>query len=124
MRQPTSLSFLSLLLVLPACATAPEPRTVAPAGQTFPDAVAMLCDVDRLAGITAEGEPLSVGVKRTAWIAEHVENPDGIELRTLLSVKGAEEQAKMLRERASSIGLTRCALADSMEKTGSGGISP
>lgn len=84
----------------------------------------MICDVDRLASIAGEDNPLGVGVQRTAWIAEHVDNPDAIELRTLMSVKDAGAQAKMLREQAAAAGVARCALADSMERSGMGGLSP
>ena len=61
---------------------------------------------------------------RSAWINEHVDNPDGIELRTVLSVKGAAEQAKMLREQARMLGVPGCALADALEKNEMGGLSP
>jgi hypothetical protein len=42
----------------------------------------------------------------------------------VLSVKGAGEQAKMLREQARMLGVPRCALADALERTGMGGLSP
>ncbi|WP_437606140.1 hypothetical protein WMF20_34705 [Sorangium sp. So ce834] len=111
-------------VLLLACGPAPEAKTKAPAGQTFPEAVAMMCDVDGRAGLDAEGDPISVGQMRSAWIAEHVTNPDGIELRTMLSVKGAAEQGAMLREEAQRAGLTRCALAASLAEDGTGGLSP
>ncbi|WP_437765497.1 hypothetical protein WMF27_29630 [Sorangium sp. So ce281] len=116
----------SLLLLTPlsGCSQAPEAKAPAPGGQTFPESIAMMCDVDRRAGLDAEADPISVGQMRSAWIAEHVESPDGIELRTVLSVKGAAEQGAMLREEARKAGLARCALADSLEADGTGGLSP
>ncbi|KYF69800.1 hypothetical protein BE15_01790 [Sorangium cellulosum] len=118
------LSPLLLLPFFPACGPAPEAKTPASGGQTFPEAVAMMCDVDRLAGLDAEADPISVGQGRSAWLAEHVESPDGIELRTMLSVKGAAEQGGMLRDEARKVGLSRCALADALERDGTGGLSP
>lgn len=115
---------LALALALPACTSTPEPRAPEPPGQSFPAAVAMMCDVDRQAGLSAEADPLGIGAKRTAWITEKVDNPDAIELRTLLSVKGATEQARMLRQHAKGCGVGSCALADSLEKNETGGLSP
>jgi hypothetical protein len=112
-----------VLLALPACtvAEAPPPKV---AGQCYADALAVMCDVDHLAGLDPDADPIAVGQKRTEWIQTHAENPDSIELRVLMSVKGAGEQAEMLRGQAKQAGLPRCALADSLEKLGSGGLSP
>ena len=41
-----------------------------------------------------------------------------------MSVKGAPEQACMLRDRARDLGVKDCALAESLAKTGEGGLSP
>ncbi|WP_437523042.1 hypothetical protein WME79_33165 [Sorangium sp. So ce726] len=122
--RPDPLLPLLLPAFLSACSSAPEAKAPAPGGQTFPEAVAMMCDVDRRAGLDPEADPISVGQMRSAWITEHVESPDGIELRTMLSVKGAAEQGAMLREEAKKAGLARCALADSLEADGTGGLSP
>ncbi|WP_437808443.1 hypothetical protein [Sorangium sp. So ce1078] len=122
--RPHPLFRLLLLSFLSACGPAPEANAPAPGGQTLPEAVTMMCDVDRRAGLDPEADPISVGQMRSAWIAEHVTNPDGIELRTMLSVKGAAEQGAMLRAEAKKTGLARCALADTLEEDGTGGLSP
>ena len=83
-----------------------------------------MCDVDRQAGLSPDAEPLAVGAKRTAWITDNVPYPDVIELRTLMSVKGAAEQAGMLRDCARAAGLKGCALAESLARSGEGGLSP
>jgi hypothetical protein len=93
-------------------------------GQSYPEAIRVLCDVDKLAGIATEEDPLALGRKRTDFIQTHVDNPDGIYLRTLMSVKGPAEQAADLREEAKETGLERCALAEDLEKNGAGGLSP
>ncbi|APR85630.1 Hypothetical protein A7982_10979 [Minicystis rosea] len=114
---------LSIPWLVVACSNTP-PQTPSSSGQSFPQAVTMICDVDRLAGVIAESDPLGAGAKRSAWLAAHVESPDGIELKTLMCVKGAADQAKMLRERAHEVGVSKCALADALEKTGEGGLAP
>ena len=119
-----ALASLLLVLSLPACASRPEPQAPPSGGQTFPEAVAMMCDVDKLAGLSAEADPLGIGQSRTDWITQHVDNPDAIELRTLLSVKGATEQSGMLRDKAKQVGQKSCTLADSLEKEETGGLSP
>lgn len=107
-----------------ACGAPQQPAPAQPQGQSYEEAVKMMCDVDRLAALSPSDDPLGIGQQRTAWISEHVDNPDGIYLRTILSVKPAEEQAAELRNQAKKTGLARCALADSLDETGTGGISP
>lgn len=126
MRKPLVLVALaSLASIVAACGyTTPPPTEPAFTGQSYPQAMQTICDVDRLAGIQADDDPLSIGRKRTEWVQQHVENPDGIYLRTLVSVKAASDQAVDLRNEAKEAGLARCALADDLEKTGMGGLSP
>jgi hypothetical protein len=101
----------------------PEPRAPSAEDKAAAEALQMICDVDRLAGVDADKDLLEAGAKRSAYLDEHDRNPEGIELRTLLSVKGAGDQAKMLRERARDCRLS-CALADTLERTGMGGLTP
>lgn len=118
MRRPLLCLPFALLL---ACARTPPAEAPGPEQR---ETVTRFCDVDALAHITPESEPLSVGARRTEWLTAHVDTPDGIYLRTMLSVKGAAEQAAMLREEAQRSGLAKCALADSLEAEGTGGLSP
>jgi hypothetical protein len=113
-----------VLLAAAGCNAPPPAAPPQPVGQTFPQAVSMMCDVDRLAGLAPEEDPIGAGTQRTAWIQTHVENPDAIELRTYMSVKGAAEQAEMLRCNAKEVGLKSCRLADSLEQHAAGGLSP
>jgi hypothetical protein len=112
-----------IVLALPACTVA-EARPPQAPGQCYADALALMCDVDHLAGLDPDANPIAVGQQRTAWIEGHAESPDSIELRVRMSVKGASEQAGMLRAEAKQAGIARCALAESLEKLGSGGLSP
>ncbi|MFO0590431.1 MAG: hypothetical protein U0441_23005 [Polyangiaceae bacterium] len=120
-----SLVFVAVLPQLAACAyTAPPPTDPEFRGQTYPQAMDAFCNVDRLAGVAKDEDAFEAGRKRNEWIRANVENPDGIYLRTILSTKGPVDQAKDLRDEAKDVGLTTCALADELEKTGMGGIAP
>lgn len=109
-----------LLLVLVAmsgiaCAPprpAEPPPSVGLSGQTYKQAVETICAVDTLAQIAAPDDPVSVDVDRFAWLEEHVDNPEGIYLRTVLSVKTPKDRACLLRDAVREVGLPRCALAD------------
>lgn len=112
-------------LSLSACGyTAPPPKDPYYGKQSYKEAVTAFCDVDKLAGLAASEDPFELGRKRTDWLRENVEHPDGIFLRTAISVKGPGDQAIALREEAREQGIASCALADDLEKTGLGGISP
>jgi hypothetical protein len=126
MRRSLLLASFSIVLAMGCGASqAPEPEAAPQnTGQTFADAVKLMCEVDQRAGLTAEEDPLAIGQQRTTWLADHIENPDGIEFRTIVSVKGPEEQAQMIRAKAKQIGMEKCALADSIEATSTGGLSP
>jgi hypothetical protein len=115
---------LTLPLALAACAAPCPPKPAPSGGQSFEAALGVICDVDRLAGLRSDADPLGVGNKRSSWLAAHADNPDAIELRTLMSVKGPADQAQMLRDQAKAHGVARCALADELEKSGVGGLSP
>lgn len=112
--------------LVPACTyNTPVPKGPDTSGQSYAEALGAICDVDKLAAIAADDDPLSLGRKRTDWIHENVVNPDGIYLRTWLSVRGPSDQAVALRDEAKKeAGLERCALADDLEKNGLGGLSP
>jgi hypothetical protein len=112
--------------VLTACASmsTSEPKMPPAERHAFAAAITRMCDVDRQAGLSPDSDPLGIGSKRTAWISANVDNPNAIELRTLMSVKGASDQGCMLRDLAKDLGLSGCALAESMERTGEGGLLP
>jgi hypothetical protein len=112
-----------LVLFVPACLVG-APKAPTADDRALAAAVARMCDVDRQAGLSADADPLAIGPKRTAWIAANVDHPDVIELRTLMSVKGAADQASMLRDRAQALGLASCPLADTLARTNEGGLSP
>lgn len=107
-------------------ASAPEAKSPenAEGKQSYAQAIALMCDVDKLGSIDAGEDPMNAGQKRSDWLSGRVDNPDGIYFRTLLAVKTAEEQAAALRDEAKKSGLGGCALSDSLEKEGMGGLVP
>jgi hypothetical protein len=118
------LALLALLaLGCGASQPAPEPPP-ATTGQSFPQAMNLLCNVDKLANLTTEEDPFAIGQQRSAWLAERIENPDGIEFRTIVSVKGPDEQAKAIRKKAKEVGVDPCPLADAIEASPTGGLAP
>lgn len=114
---------LAAAFAVAGCHATPDAREPEPSGQTYAEALRVMCDVDQLAGISGE-DPFEAGRKRKEFIQANVDNGDGIYLRTMLSVKGAAEQAAELRAEAKEAGIARCALADDIEQTGAGGLAP
>ena len=96
-------------------ARSPEPEAPTPlaAGeQTYPEAIRLMCEVDQRAAISAEADPIERAGLRSDFIIDHVKNPDGIEFRTLWSVKDEHEQARCLAAEAKKVGLPKCPLAE------------
>jgi hypothetical protein len=103
----------------------PAPATpVQTSKHSFPEAMKMLCNVDQLANLNADDDPLAVGRNRTAWLSDQVDNGDFIEFRTLVSVKGPEEQVQKIRAKAKEVGVTPCPVADSIEANPTGVLIP
>jgi hypothetical protein len=94
-------------------AQGPPPETQ---GQTYRQAIELMCDVDKLARLSPDDNPITLGQQRNDWMAAHVENPDGIFFQTVLSVKTAKDKAALLRKEIHVVGLDRCALVDSLEQ--------
>ncbi len=110
---PVFVLLVSFLLV-GACGpsqAAPAAPT-ASSGQSYADALKLICDVDQRAGIDADADLLDAEAKRQDFIAAEVKHPDAIELRTLLTPKPPADKARLLRAEATGVGLSRCALAD------------
>jgi hypothetical protein len=110
-------------LATAGCLATPEPKEPEPTGQTYAEALRVMCDVDKI-GAIASDDPFEAGRLRTEAMKANVDNGDAIYLRTMLSVKGPAEQAAELRAEAKEAGIASCALADELETSGGGGIAP
>lgn len=119
----TLLPLLCAPLALSCAATpAPDPNATPASGQSYPQAVAAMCGVDAMGKL--EGDGLELGRARSDWLKAHVENPQGIYLLTLLSVKPAKEQAELLLAEAKSTGGSSCALSEALAANELGAIAP
>lgn len=106
------------VLVL-GCATRGAVEQCAPAGgQTYAEALHLICNVDALADLSASEDPLEIGQKRHDWLSERVVNGDAAYLRTILRTRDAGEQSRMLGEQAAEAGLKACPLARSLRDEG------
>jgi len=105
----------SLVFLLAACgcgggsAPAPTPS----GGQSYADAIGLICRVDSLAGLGDVKDPIDLGQKRHTWLDQQIKHPDAIYFYTLWRVKPPREQAAALREEVKS---GACPLADSLER--------
>jgi len=84
----------------------------------------MLCNVDQLASLKAEEDLLDIGRKRSTWLTDQVDNGDFIEFRTLVSMKGPDEQVAEIRSQAKACGIDACPLADSIQAEPTGVLVP
>lgn len=116
---------LAALAALPlACtpASQPDAEAVPASGQTYAQAVAQMCDVDRQGALAGEG--LELGRARSEWLKGHIESSKGIFLMTVLSVKPAKEQAESLAQEAQATGLSTCALSEALAKDELSALAP
>lgn len=114
-----------LILFTAGCGGASKaPEDASANGQSYAQAIALMCDVDKLGNIEPGDDLLGVGKKRSDWLEGRLENPEGIYFRTLISVKTAEEQAGALRDEAKKSGLAGCALSEALLRDGMGGFVP
>jgi hypothetical protein len=104
---------VGLVLCSFACAR-PPPKEPEYQGQSYREAVLLICKVDELAGLVAADDPLEKSQKREDWLNEQVKNPDAIYFRTLLKVESADEKAAALRDEAKKAGLEGCPLAETI----------
>ena len=111
------MSMLPAFVCALACAR-PEPEEPEYRGQSYREALATMCDADRLARLENEADPLEKGQKREDWLNERIENPEAIYFRTLLKVQGPAEKSASLRSEAKASGLPTCRLAETIATEG------
>ena len=108
------------IVVIAACGPhSPKSSQEPESGQTFSQALELMCQVDEKAGLDAEEDPIGVEGARVDWIHQHIDNGDAIELFTLMRVKSHSEQAEMLRRNTEKALVAECALADALAEQAS-----
>jgi hypothetical protein len=105
---------LVVLLFACACGGGSTPPAAPAGGQSYADAIELICRVDSRAGLGDVEDPIDLAQKRHTWLDEHIKNPDAIYSYTLWRVKPPREQAAALREEAKTASVGACPLADSL----------
>lgn len=103
----------TLCVLLAACSA--EPARAPESGTSFAEGLRRLCEVDQRAGLDPDTDPVTIEGERYDWALSNVENPDVIEMVTLMRVKSVPERVQMLRAGSSQAALPGCALADTLE---------
>ena len=104
------------LLLACGCGGGSAPPAAPPGGQSYADAIGLICRVDSLAGLGDVKDPIDLGQKRHTLLDQQIKHPDAIYFYTLWRVKPPREQAAALREEAKTASLGACPLADSLER--------
>jgi hypothetical protein len=122
-----ALAPVACALLVTSCAPAQSPEDADSAsanstqrdssGQSYAEAIATVCDADRLAGVD-ESDPLGAAKLREDYLIEHVKNADGIYFLTVFRSKPAAEQAESLAREATATKVTRCPLVDTLRAGG------
>jgi hypothetical protein len=112
------LAVLWVVTALASCGGSNQPAkggTAAGSTQSMKEVTELICDVDRRAGLVADGDPVEAESSRHDYLTEHITNPDGIYFYTLLRAKDPKEAAKMLADQAKEMGFSKCKRAESLE---------
>jgi hypothetical protein len=112
-----SVVFVFAVTALTSCGGSGKPAEAASSAykQPMKEVTELICDVDKLAGITSETDPIEAESNRYDFLSEHITNPDGIYFYTLLRAKDPKEGAKMLSEQAKDVKLQKCDRAAALE---------
>ncbi|MBN2194292.1 MAG: hypothetical protein JW751_15860 [Polyangiaceae bacterium] len=103
--------FLSGALLAVACGGRQSPAGPVEDGQSFADAVRLICTVDARLDPAVREDPLALSQARWDRIREEVTNADGIYLRTVLEAEPPARQLSLLSAEAARVGLGTCPLA-------------
>jgi hypothetical protein len=110
-------------LLATSCAPAqppedPESANVDPSardssGQSYAEAIATVCDADKLAGADVN-DPLEAAKLRDEYLVEHVKNADGIYFLTVFRSKAGAEQVDSLAREVKATKVAHCPLLDTL----------
>jgi hypothetical protein len=103
-----------LLLTGLACASRREPAEDASTGQSYAEAVRLICTVDARLDPDALADPLARSRARWERIHDEIEQPDAIYLRTLLEAKPPREGSTILANEAQRVGVAPCPLVTAL----------
>jgi hypothetical protein len=72
------------------------------------DVTELICNVDQRAGIGKDVDVMDAEAARHEYLNEHITNPDGIYLYTLLRAKDPKQAAELLQQQVKDVGLANC----------------
>lgn len=110
-----ALSVLACLFL--ACTSQPRPVTPAVEGQSYAEALRLICDVDRHVAIPDGASELEVGQLRDDYIVENTKNPDAIYFVTVWRTKPPAERARLLNKEAQNQKIQACTLASELSSS-------
>lgn len=99
-----------------ACASQSRPVAPVVEGQTYAEALRLICDVDRHVTIPDGATELDVGQLRDDYIVENTKNPDAIYFVTVWRTKPPAERASLLDKEAKDQKLNDCPLASQLSR--------
>lgn len=94
-----------------ACASQSRPVAPAVEGQSYAEALRLICDVDRHVTIPEGASELEIGQLRDDYIVENTKNPDAIYFVTVWRTKPPAERASLLDKEAQNQKVKDCTLA-------------
>jgi hypothetical protein len=84
-------------------------------GQTYTEAIQLVCDVDARVGVPEGTSELELGQMREDYIIENTKNPDAIFFATVWRTKPPREQAALLKREALAQKIPVCKLVQRLE---------
>jgi hypothetical protein len=98
-----------------ACTAQQRPITPPVEGQTYAEAIQLLCEVDARVGAPEGTSELELGQLREDYIVENTKHPDAIFFTTVWRTKSPSEQAALLKREALGQKITDCKLVQRLE---------
>ena len=98
-----------------ACASQRRPAAPLGEGQTYADAIKLICEVDKHLVAPEGTSEIEMGQLRQDYIVENTKNPDAIFFITIWRTKPPAEQVNLLTQEAVEQKLPECPLAKSID---------
>jgi hypothetical protein len=98
-----------------ACTAQQRPDTPPVEGQTYAEAIQLLCEVDERVGTPEGTSELELSQLREDYIVENTKHPDAIFFTTVWRTKPPREQAMLLKREALAQKITNCKLVQRLE---------
>jgi hypothetical protein len=115
---PRFLRLFHVCALLTACANSAPPKA-APGEQTYAEAIALICNVDREAHIQPDDNILQIDERRTDHLQARIKNPDAIYFYTIFRTQPPDQQSASLLKESQAQNQPTCPLAQHLKTTAS-----